>query len=64
MIETAEFSPDDLTILRAYEWDRINFTDPEKRRKTAAAIGVTDSELLAVRRDTLAQALGKIGHIG
>ncbi len=52
-IESAEFRSEDLTILRAYEWDRINFTDPEKRRRTAAMMNVEEPELLEIRRKTL-----------
>jgi len=52
-IETSEFSSNDLTILRAYEWDRINFTNPQKRRRTASMMGVTEKELMGIRRRTL-----------
>ena len=52
-IETSEFSADDLTILRAYEWDRINFTEVEKRRRTCQMMGITEEELLQIRRETL-----------
>lgn len=31
-IETEEFTPEELMIIRAFEWDRINFTDAEKRK--------------------------------
>jgi len=55
-LETKHFHPRDLTILRAYEWDRINFTDPQKRKMTADRTQITEDELLAVRRDTLAKA--------
>ncbi|MDI6448141.1 B12-binding domain-containing radical SAM protein [Anaerobaca lacustris] len=54
-IESDAFSSQDLTILRAYEWDRINFTDPEKRRQTAAMMNINEAELLAIRRKTLAR---------
>ncbi len=55
-IETKEFSSRDLTVLRAYEWDRINFTSVEKRRRTAEMMGITEDELLEIRRKTLNQA--------
>ena len=29
-IKSDDWTPDDLTVLRAYEWDRINFSDPKK----------------------------------
>lgn len=55
-IETEYFSADDLTILRAYEWDRINFTDSKKRQQTAEVMGITEKELLEIRRETLCNA--------
>jgi radical SAM superfamily enzyme YgiQ (UPF0313 family) len=54
--ETHEFSANDLTILQAYEWDRINFTSPEKRQRTAARMGITEEELNDIRRKTLNNA--------
>jgi radical SAM superfamily enzyme YgiQ (UPF0313 family) len=61
-IETEHFRKDDLTILRAYEWDRINFTDPEKRRRTAEMLHVNEEELYHIRRDTLEKAVKQIKH--
>uniref|UniRef100_A0A6M3JB83 Putative radical SAM superfamily protein n=1 Tax=viral metagenome TaxID=1070528 RepID=A0A6M3JB83_9ZZZZ len=55
-IESKEFTSDDLTILRAYEWDRINFSEPEKRKRTAKMMGVSEDELNTIRRDTLNNA--------
>ncbi len=55
-IETEHFSPRDLTIIRAYEWDRINFSDPEKRRLTAKRMEITEDELLEIRRNTIKKA--------
>jgi hypothetical protein len=52
-IESKDFTSEDLTILRAYEWDRINFTDPEKRERTAAMMSVPEADLLEIRRKTL-----------
>ena len=34
-ITTDEFTPFELMILRAFEWDRINFKSPEKKAKIA-----------------------------
>lgn len=42
-----------LPVLRAYEWDRINFTDSEKRKRTAKRMGITEDELNAIRKKTL-----------
>jgi radical SAM superfamily enzyme YgiQ (UPF0313 family) len=52
-IKTDEFTSKDLSILRAYEWDRINFTDPMKRIKAAKRMGISESELKSLRRKTL-----------
>ena len=52
-IETDEFKANDLSILRAYEWDRLNFTDSKKRLRTAKMMGLTEEELLKIRRKTL-----------
>lgn len=61
LIETKNFTADDLTLLRAYEWDRINFTSAEKRQKTAKAMSLTEEELLHMRRKTMKEAVGKVG---
>ena len=53
-LTTEEFNPQELTILRAYEWDRINFTSPEKRAKIARMMGITEDELKIIRKKTLA----------
>lgn len=52
MIETDEFTPRDMSILRAYEWDRINFSTYEKRKKTADMMGISVKELDEIRRNT------------
>ncbi len=52
-IKSDYWSDNDLTILRAYEWDRINFSNKEKRLKTCKIMGITEDELLTVRRKTL-----------
>ena len=53
VIKSEYWSADDLTILRAYEWDRINFSDPNKLKKTAARMGITIEELNVIRRRTI-----------
>lgn len=52
-IETEDFKANDTSILRGYEWDRINFTDPVKRKKIAKMMDITEEELLMIRRRTL-----------
>jgi len=58
--ESQEFSSNDLTILRAYEWDRINFTSKEKRTKTATMMNISEHELFTIRRNTLINAQNNI----
>ncbi|MDP1728834.1 MAG: radical SAM protein [archaeon] len=55
-IETSEFKPQDLKVLRAYEWDRINFSTPEKRKKIAYMMGVSEERLTQIRKNTLETA--------
>ena len=47
---------EDLTILRAFEWDRINFATAQKRKKTAEQMRISEGELLEIRRATIANA--------
>ena len=51
-INTDTWSADDLMILRAYEWDRINFRTPERRERIARIQGITLEELEKWRMDT------------
>lgn len=55
-IETEEFRPQDLKILRAYEWDRINFSDPKKKKKIAEMMGITEERLDEIRKATFERA--------
>jgi len=52
VITTPEFTPTELQVVRAYEWDRINFKTPEQREKIARMVGITLDELEIWRRDT------------
>lgn len=52
-IQTKEFSSEDLAILRAYEWDRINFKTPEKKEKIAKMMRISTQRLDEIRRETL-----------
>lgn len=54
-IATDQFTPKDISILRCYEWDRINFSDPDKRRKTAAIMDIDLDELTRIRKETRGQ---------
>lgn len=54
-IETPDFTSIELQILRAFEWDRINFSSEKKKRKIAEMEGISMEELeqwrLNTRRD-------------
>lgn len=50
-ITTEEFTPEELMIVRAYEWDRINFTDEEKRKKFCEFKGISEKKLEKIRRE-------------
>lgn len=52
VITTDEFTPFELQVLRAFEWDRINFKTKEKKEKIAKMIGVTIEELDQWRKET------------
>lgn len=52
-INSNEFTHQDLKYLRAYEWDRINFTDPRKKKKIAEIMDITEERLDEIRRETL-----------
>ncbi|MFA5147157.1 MAG: radical SAM protein [Candidatus Omnitrophota bacterium] len=51
-ITTDEFTPFELKIVRAYEWDRINFSTPEKTAKVAEMYLTTVEKLNEHRRQT------------
>lgn len=51
-IGTDEWTPEELMTLRAYEWDRINFSTPAKTAKVAQLMGFTPEELVEHRRQT------------
>lgn len=51
-ITTKEFSPFELMVLRAFEWDRINFRTPEKVSKIAKMMNMTTEQLSEHRHQT------------
>ena len=51
-IQTDEFTGLDLQILRAYEWDRINFTDPARGKRVGRIYGLTEEETARWRIET------------
>lgn len=64
---TEEFTAAELTVLRAFEWDRINFADPDKRANIARMMMFSEEQLAEVRRKTRDNALrlaAELGHSG
>lgn len=51
-ITTDEFTPNELAVLRAYEWDRINFSTLEKRARACRVMDITEEELQEHRKQT------------
>lgn len=51
-ITTDEFTPGELMVIRAYEWDRINFSTSKKRMRACRVMGITEEELQEHRRQT------------
>jgi len=60
LIKSKEWTANDLTILRAYEWDRINFSNPKKLKRIAERMGITVEELNQIRKRTLKNAIKAI----
>jgi len=51
-ITSDEWTAEDISILRAYEWDRINFETPEKRKHMSDLWGVSEEEMHKLRKTT------------
>ena len=51
-ITTDEFTPEELQVLRAYEWDRINFSTPQKRKRACRIMNISEEELQEHRKQT------------
>ena len=52
LISTTEFTPSELEILRAFEWDRINFSTAERRETVARIEGISIQEMEQWRINT------------
>lgn len=52
LIATEEFTPFELEVLRSFEWDRINFSSPERARNIARMNGISMKELDEWRKNT------------
>lgn len=51
-LTTPEWTPEELMVLRAYEYDRINFSTPEKEAKVAQMMCISVEELREHARQT------------
>lgn len=51
-ITTDEFTPTELAVIRAYEWDRINFSTPQKRLRACRVMNISEEQLQEHRRQT------------
>lgn len=54
------FDDRELTLLRAYEWDRINFSTETKKRKICEMMQITEKELETIRQNTRSTAIQKV----
>jgi hypothetical protein len=52
MIKAPAYTSNDLMVLRTFEWDRINFSNPRKRKTIADRLEMSDEELLFMRKQT------------
>ena len=51
-ISSNEWTAQDISVLRAYEWDRINFETPEKRKRVSEIWGLSEEEMREIRKKT------------
>lgn len=51
-LKTDEFTPKELETIRAYEWDRINFSTEEKRKRVCQILELSEDELEDLRKQT------------
>ena len=58
------YTSNDLTILKAMEWDRINFTNPEKRKRICDFLKISDERLMERRRETINNIYKNLGFDG
>lgn len=53
IVKSEEFTPQDLAFLRAYEWDRINFSNQTKIDRILKMMSISEEELWDIRRKTM-----------
>ncbi|MBL4747397.1 MAG: B12-binding domain-containing radical SAM protein [Magnetovibrio sp.] len=52
LFETSEFRSYEMGVIRTFDWDRINFSTPERRAKYAKMMGMSLAEVKAAREDS------------
>lgn len=58
LFENGATSPVELGLIRSHDWDRINFSSAERRRRYARMVGITLDELEQMRRHSLSTFAG------
>lgn len=51
-ISSDEWTAQDVSILRAYEWDRVNFSKPERKKRVAEIWGISEQEMSKIQKQT------------
>lgn len=64
LVSTGEFQPEELKILLAFEWERINAGTPERRERAKKVLRLTDDELDDYCRQMRAGALRFVKKYG
>lgn len=54
-VKSDEWTAEEVSFLRLYEWDRINFADPIKRKKIADMMNISLDELNSIRKNSRKQ---------
>jgi anaerobic magnesium-protoporphyrin IX monomethyl ester cyclase len=62
-IHTSEFSPGELAVLRAFEWDRINFKTKKQVERIALMNGICVDEVVQWRINTRRSALDLVKKV-
>ena len=51
-ISSDEWTSNDISIIRAYEWDRVNFSTKEKRKRISEIWNLNEEQLQDIRKKT------------
>ena len=53
LFNTEEFSEVEMGIIRAFDWNRLNFSEAGKRKKYCKMVGITEDELEQMRHHSI-----------